>query len=148
MLLDRLYSPEDLSDTLLQEVILAVLQIPTQKSIQFIIENYERLNLQKIILNMTGKEFLIVNQLIAFKEFPPEKKLELIEGLRLSDKSEILINLMISSKDCIIKTNSAIALARLSKGIDFWEFINSKDLPQISTGNKILNIEKKIWLAF
>jgi hypothetical protein len=148
MLLNRLNSHEDLSDALLQEVILSVLQIPTQKSIQFIIENYERLNLQKIILNVAEKEFLIVNQLIAFKEFSPEKKLELIEGLRLSDKSEILIDLMISSKDSIIKTNSAFALARLSKGIDFWEFINVKDLPQISNENEILNIEKKIGWPF
>ena len=148
MLLNRLYSHEDLSDALLQEVILAVLQIPIKKTIQFIIENYERLNLQKIILNVAEKEYLIVNQLIAFKEFSTEKKLELIEGLRLSDKSEILINLMISSKDSIIKTNSAIALARLSKGIDFWKFINSKYLPQISNENKILNIEKKFGWPF
>ena len=148
ILLNMLHSHKNLSDYLLQEIIISLIKVPTEESIQIIIENYKRLNLKKIFLNLTKNEFLILNQLISLKELPSEKKLELIEGLRLSDKPDLLINLMISSEDTIIKINSASALAKLSNGIDFWDFINSKNLPQISNKNVIQNIEKHFGWPF
>lgn len=148
MLLDRLYAHKGLSDVLLQELVLSVLQVPTKRSIQFIVDNYKHLNLRKIIPMMAEKEFLVVNQLIALKEIAIGKKLEIIQGLQFAGESEILIKLMISSKECRIKTQIALSLARLSKNIDFWEYINSTDLSQISIENEILNVEKKYGWPF
>jgi DNA polymerase III delta prime subunit len=148
MLLDRLYAHKGLSDVLLQELVLSVLQVPTKRSIQFIVDNYKHLNLQKIIPMMAEKEFLVVNQLIALKEISIEKKQEIIKGLQFAGESEILIKLMSSSKESRIKTQIALSLARLSKNIDFWKYINSTDLSQISIENEILNVEKKYGWPF
>jgi len=143
MLLDRLYAKEDLSDNLLQELIHSVFLVPTEKSIQFIVDNYDHLNLQNIIVEMAEKDYTIINTLISRKEITQEKKKELIDGLRFADESKILFKLMVSSNDSFVKTQAAIALLRLSKTIDFWQCVNSDNISQISVENEIIKIEKR-----
>jgi len=143
MLLDRLYTKGGLSDNLLQELIHSVFLVPTEKSIQFIVDNYDHLNLQNIIVEMAEKDYIIINTLISRKDISQEKKKELIDGLRLADESKILFKLMVSSNDSFVKTQAAIALIRLSKTIDFWQCVTSANISQISVENEILDIEKK-----
>jgi hypothetical protein len=142
ILLQKLRSNEKLPNVILQELILSILRNPTEEAIMFIVNNYERLDLQRIILEMGEEAIILLKQIINLPKLTFKKKQELIEGLQLAGNSKILIEIMLFTDDKRIKHLAAIALAKLSKNFEFWEYLNSNEINQFPIDDVILNIEK------
>jgi len=131
ILLLRLKNINDLTKNALQELIISVLRYPTQEALSLVLNNYEYLNLQRIITEIGDKAIIIVHGLVTAPNITVKKKREIIEGLKQATNIEILSELLRTTEDDEIRYLSSTALVRLSSMPDFWDYISSKEVPLI-----------------
>lgn len=104
----------NLSDNNYQSALLALLHSRDNEIEKIIIDSLNRINLEKIILNLGTDGAAFINRLFTIDLSKSDKEY-IIEGLRESGKHEILGSILIENKDIEIKETSAFALLKMSK---------------------------------
>jgi hypothetical protein len=122
---------QKLTDEVLQALILAIMRKPTEEDVNLIIENFERLQLQRILPTMGDNALILVGHMMALESLSPEKKKQWVESLRLANMPRLLYEIMHDSQDEQDLHLAAIALARLSKQNSFWNLLDNPSIPEL-----------------
>lgn len=119
-----------LSDKLLQAVILALLRRPGTSAMQAVLENLNRLGIQRILPILDENAILQLVTRLCQEQLSKEQWAQMVESLRLSKLVRPLFEIMQNSSDPHMTHVAAVALARLSNERAFWDLLDDAALPE------------------